>query len=70
MEILNRFRLRFSFFFLVSICVFLQTETAIGQDFGFSKIEITPEKPIRLSGYGSRTVPSEGVDEKLFVRAL
>ncbi len=38
--------------------------------FGFSKVDITPLEPIRLSGYGSRSTPLEGVDEKLFVRAM
>ena len=37
--------------------------------FGFGKADITPKKPLRLSGYGSRSEPSEGVDEPLFVRA-
>ncbi len=70
METLNRIRKCFSIVLLVSISAVLQTKTANSQDFGFAKVEITPEKPIRLSGYGSRRVPSEGVDEKLFVRAM
>ncbi len=38
--------------------------------FGFGKADITPTKPLRLSGYGNRVKPSEGVDERLFVRAM
>lgn len=38
--------------------------------FGFARVDITPEEPLRLSGYGSRTEPFEGVDESLFVRAM
>ncbi len=38
--------------------------------FGFSKLDITPSQPLRLSGYGNRTKPSEGIDEKLHVRAM
>ncbi|MFN3190309.1 MAG: neutral/alkaline non-lysosomal ceramidase N-terminal domain-containing protein [Aureliella sp.] len=38
--------------------------------FGAARVDITPESPIRLSGYGSRTEPSQGVDERLFARAL
>ena len=37
---------------------------------GFSKVDITPTKPLRLSGYARRTVPFEGKDEQLFVRAM
>jgi len=37
---------------------------------GVAKIDITPEEPIRLSGYSSRTHPSEGVLHKLYARAL
>ncbi|MDF1858674.1 MAG: neutral/alkaline non-lysosomal ceramidase N-terminal domain-containing protein [Verrucomicrobiales bacterium] len=37
---------------------------------GVASIDITPESPIRLSGYGSRTVPSEGVEQRLFAKAI
>ena len=37
---------------------------------GVARIDITPEKPIRLNGYGSRTKPSEGVDQPLHAKAL
>jgi len=38
--------------------------------FGFAKTEITPEVPLRLSGYGNRSAVFEGIDEPLFIRAL
>lgn len=38
--------------------------------FGFARMEITPETPLRLSGYGNRAVVYAGVDEPLFVRAI
>ena len=38
--------------------------------FGFAKVDITPSVPLRLSGYGSRDKPFEGIDEKLFVRVM
>jgi putative membrane-bound dehydrogenase-like protein len=41
-----------------------------GFEFGFGKSDITPSAPVRLSGYGNRTEVFEGVDEKLFVRAM
>ena len=38
--------------------------------FGFSKVDVTPTKPLRLSGFASRKTVSQGVDESIFVRAL
>jgi len=37
---------------------------------GFSKIDITPGEPVRLSGYGNRATPHVGIDTPLFVRCL
>jgi len=37
---------------------------------GVAAIDITPDRPIRLSGYGSRTQPSEGVAQSLNAKAL
>ena len=37
---------------------------------GVSRIDITPQEPLRLSGYGNRTKPSEGGDTPLYARAL
>ncbi len=37
---------------------------------GAAKIDITPEYPVRLSGYGGRTRESEGVDQRIFAKAL
>ena len=39
-------------------------------EFGFAKTEITPEVPLRLSGYGNRAVVYEGVDEPIYIRAV
>ncbi len=39
-------------------------------EFGFSKVDITPTNPVRLSGYGNRDKPYAGIDEHLFVRAM
>lgn len=38
--------------------------------FGFAKTEMTPEVPLRLSGYGNRSTVFEGIDEPLFIRAI
>ncbi len=37
---------------------------------GISRVDITPEESIRLSGYGNRTQPSEGVRGKLWAKAI
>lgn len=37
---------------------------------GFAKVDVTPTEPVRLSGYGNRDRPSDGVDAPLFVRAM
>jgi neutral/alkaline ceramidase-like enzyme len=37
---------------------------------GVARVEVTPREPIFMKGYGSRTKPSEGVREPLFVKVL
>jgi hypothetical protein len=37
---------------------------------GLAKVQITPEKPIRMSGYASRNKPSEGVLMYLYAKAM
>jgi hypothetical protein len=37
---------------------------------GVAAVKITPEEPVWMSGYGSRTKPSEGVAADLFAKAL
>ncbi len=37
---------------------------------GFGKVEVTPNEPVRLSGYASRDKPHEGVADPLFARAM
>ena len=37
---------------------------------GAAQVDITPEYPIRLNGYGARLKESEGVDQHLFAQAL
>ena len=36
---------------------------------GFARVDATPSEPVRMSGYGNRDHPSEGIDTPLFVRA-
>ncbi|MGC1273709.1 MAG: neutral/alkaline non-lysosomal ceramidase N-terminal domain-containing protein [Planctomycetaceae bacterium] len=37
---------------------------------GFARVDATPSDPVRLSGYGNRDKPSEGVDTPLHIRAV
>lgn len=37
---------------------------------GAARIDITPGEPIRLSGYSGRSVPSEGIRQRLHAKAL
>ncbi|MES2709455.1 MAG: neutral/alkaline non-lysosomal ceramidase N-terminal domain-containing protein [Verrucomicrobiota bacterium] len=37
---------------------------------GAAKVDITPEYPVRLSGYGSRTAESDGIGQRLWAKAL
>ncbi|MPY91233.1 MAG: hypothetical protein GEU99_25395 [Luteitalea sp.] len=37
---------------------------------GVARVNVTPSEPIFMKGYGSRTRPSEGVRQELYVKAL
>lgn len=37
---------------------------------GAAKVDITPEGPVWMSGYASRTKPSEGVEQRIWAKAL
>ncbi|WP_169977179.1 neutral/alkaline non-lysosomal ceramidase N-terminal domain-containing protein [Tautonia rosea] len=37
---------------------------------GVARVDITPEGPVRLTGYGNRSTESEGVDQRLWAKAL
>lgn len=37
---------------------------------GAAKVEVTPEEPVVLAGYGARTTELEGIDTKLWARAV
>lgn len=43
---------------------------AANQTAGAAKIDITSDYPVRLSGYGSRTNEHEGVEQRIFAKAL
>ncbi|HVN77649.1 MAG TPA: neutral/alkaline non-lysosomal ceramidase N-terminal domain-containing protein [Terriglobia bacterium] len=54
------------------LCAGSISGAAFGEQFraGTGKREITPTDPIYLSGYASRTKPSEGVEQPIYARAL
>lgn len=54
--------------FLTLVCVTLSA--AAEWKAGMARGKITPGEPIRMSGYASRTHPSEGVLQDLWVKAL
>ena len=37
---------------------------------GIARVDITPDQPVRMSGYAGRTALSEGIHDRLFVRAI
>jgi neutral ceramidase len=56
----------------IVVCLLLAAaqSAAAGYRAGVAVADITPQEPIRLSGYGSRTKPSEGVLTRIFAKAL
>jgi len=57
------------FFLLCLLCagVPAQAETL---NVGIAKVDITPDYPVRLSGFGGRRTESEGVTQKIYAEAL
>src|SRR5690606_22642509 len=39
-------------------------------DIGVARVDITPDYPIRLSGFGGRRAESEGVTQRIYAKAL
>jgi len=58
------------------VCLFLLASVLAGQSAiadslaGAAQIDITPDYPVRLSGYGSRTNEHEGIEQRIFAKAL
>ena len=46
------------------------TQARRGWSAGVARVQVTPTEPIFMKGYGSRTKPSEGVRQDLYVKAL
>ena len=61
---------------LLAAFIFLTYSVSVGQksinnsfSAGFARLNITPDYPVPMSGYGDRKDPSKGVHDSLFVRA-
>lgn len=61
------------FFRILSIWVFVAIGfTVCAQDYhaGFGRADITPNSPIRLAGYASRSKPHESVEQRIYVKTV
>ena len=47
-----------------------KTEPAALWKAGVASAKITPERPLKMAGYGGRTEPAEGTEQDLFAKAL
>ena len=60
--------------FLLAVAAFpsvaFAVEPAMTYKAGVAKVDITPDHPIRLNGFGFRRTESEGVYQKIFAKAL
>jgi hypothetical protein len=56
--------------FLLVLCIGVPLEAAALRDVGVAKVDITPDYPVWLSGYGNRRAESEGVMQHIFATAL
>ncbi|WP_339710644.1 neutral/alkaline non-lysosomal ceramidase N-terminal domain-containing protein [uncultured Kriegella sp.] len=67
----NRYLIVFSFFLIfnttISFAYDLKDKLI---DVGVARIDITPEKPVRLAGYSGRDIPFEKVHHKLWAKAM
>lgn len=61
---------RFAFAAVFLGCPILGAERPSTVLVGAARIDITPETPIRLSGYGNRQTETEKIEQRLFARAL
>lgn len=48
----------------------LSSQTEALREVGLAKIDITPDFPVRLSGFGFRRTESEGVNQRIWAKAL
>jgi neutral ceramidase len=61
------------FFLSCSLAAFLVTPLAAAESplrMGTAKVDVTPDEPVMLAGYGSRKEPSTGIHDRLHVRVV
>lgn len=58
--------------FLVMVCLWGTIQPVCASEFqaGVARVDVSPQEPVRLSGYAVRTTPYEGIDTPLFARTL
>src|SRR5215213_4629899 len=59
--------------FLISafVCIIALSEsTHAGMQVGVASVDITPDYPVRLSGFGFRRAESEGVTQRIWAKAI
>src|SRR5262245_6052318 len=66
----GRIRLAFSVILLGACALPVTAEPADAVHVGGAKVDITPDYPVRLSGFASRKTESEGVTHKIWAKAL
>lgn len=57
-------------FQVLAALFFFTASTSAAIPVGVASVDITPTEAIRLSGYGNRRTPSEGIEQKLFAKAM
>src|SRR5881394_3979682 len=55
---------------LLSILLCGATSRGANLSVGVAKVDITPDYPVRLSGFGFRRTESEGVTQRIWAKAL
>ncbi len=60
----------FPFVVALLLAAFVPAETHAEWSIGASSVDVTPEFPVRLSGFGFRRAESEGVTQKIWAKAL
>ena len=52
------------------MCLLLNAQKELHHPVGLAKIDITPDFPVRLSGFGFRRTESEGVNQRIWAKAM
>lgn len=58
------------FLLLILFPIAARAQDAAAYAVGVSKVDVTPDYPIRLNGFGGRREESEGVSQRIYARAI